>query len=101
MKSAPLRSASTCAPKRAVVQYSMAAKKKANAKQIGGTHYQEGVSKSGQEHWDMVEDFNLDYFQGVITKYLFRHRNKGGVQDLKKAQHVLEKYIEIEEAKGN
>lgn len=48
------------------------------------------------QHWDMVYEFNLDYFQGQITKYLFRHHQKGGVQDLEKAKHYLEKYIELQ-----
>lgn len=43
--------------------------------------------------------YNWDYFQGQITKYVMRWRRKGGIQDLKKALHVLEKYIESEEAK--
>lgn len=64
---------------------------KANEIQIGGTHYQTG----GLEHWDIVNIFQLDYFQGNITKYVFRHKKKNGIQDLKKAQHYLQKYIEI------
>src|SRR2546421_213828 len=67
-------------------------KVKANERQIGGTHYQY-KSKSGQEHWDVVYDFDLDYFQGQITKYVMRWKNKGGVQDLEKAMHYLEKYM--------
>jgi len=38
---------------------------------------------------------HLDYFQGQITKYVMRHRDKGGIEDLKKAQHFLAKYIEL------
>jgi hypothetical protein len=45
----------------------------------------------------MVEEFGLDYFQGQITKYLFRWRQKGGVRDLEKARHFLDKYIETAE----
>jgi hypothetical protein len=37
----------------------------------------------------------MDYFQGQITKYICRYRDKGGIQDLKKAQHFLAKYIEL------
>jgi len=67
----------------------------ANDKQVGGNHYS---TASHLQHWDIVEQFDLDYFQGCITKYLFRWRDKGGVQDLLKAQHFLEKYIELEKA---
>lgn len=63
----------------------------ANDKQVGGTHYKAG----DVEHWDMVVHFKLDYFQGQITKYVMRWREKGGVKDLEKAQHVLEKYLEV------
>ena len=63
----------------------------ANERQVGGSHYKTGSA----EHWDMVVHFKLDYFQGQITKYVMRWREKGGVKDLKKAQHFLEKYIEV------
>lgn len=63
----------------------------ANDKQIGGSHYK----TNGLEHWDMVVHFKLDYFQGQITKYVMRWRDKGGISDLEKAQHFLEKYMEV------
>lgn len=71
----------------------------ANNRQVGGGHY--GGTKL--QHWDVVHLFELDYFQGQITKYLFRWRRKNGVEDLLKAQHFLEKYIELhqEERKGD
>jgi len=62
----------------------------ANDRQVGGSHYAAEV-----QHWDYVVANNLDYFQGQIIKYVARHRKKGGVQDLRKAQHFLEKYIEV------
>jgi uncharacterized protein DUF3310 len=66
-----------------------------NDKQIGGQHY--GLSKF--QHWDMVDLFKLDYFQGQITKYVMRWRDKNGIQDLEKGQHFLEKYIALERKK--
>lgn len=65
----------------------------ANDQQVGGTHYK-GVSISGQEHWDMSWDFQLDGFQHTITKYVMRWRHKGGIEDLEKSLHTLQKYIE-------
>lgn len=65
-------------------------KVKANDHQIGGQHY--GLSEF--QHWDMVVMFGLDYFQGQITKYVMRWNKKNGLQDLEKAAHFLEKYIE-------
>jgi hypothetical protein len=61
----------------------------ANGRQVGGTHY----GLRAYQHWDMVIDFGLDYFQGQITKYVMRWNKKNGVQDLEKAKHFLEKYI--------
>ena len=70
---------------------------KANERQVGGVHYQ--VKGSELQHWDVVAHFDLDYFQGQITKYVMRWRDKNGVEDLEKAAHYLEKYIEVEKAK--
>lgn len=66
----------------------------ANDTQVGGDHYKTGDGKP--QHWDMVRQFELDYFQGQITKYLFRHAKKNGKQDLEKAMHYLQKYMEVE-----
>lgn len=63
-----------------------------NSRQVGGVHYKTG----GEEHWDRVDRLGLDYFQGQITKYVERWKKKNGLEDLKKAQHFLEKYIELE-----
>lgn len=70
---------------------------KANDKQVGGSHYQTGTL----QHWDIVAIFGLDYYQGNVSKYLFRWRDKGGLEDLKKARHYLDKYIEIETMRQN
>lgn len=67
-----------------------------NERQVGGDHYKTG----GEEHWDRVARLGLDYFQGQITKYVERWKKKNGIEDLRKAQHFLAKYIEIEEAKA-
>jgi hypothetical protein len=62
----------------------------ANNRQVGGEHYQTPI-----QHWDYVVANNLDYFQGQITKYITRWNKKNGISDLYKAQHFLDKYIEI------
>lgn len=69
----------------------------ANERQEGGNHYK---TAGLPEHWDLVIMYGWDYFQGQITKYVMRWRKKGGIQDLKKARHFLDKYIESEEAKA-
>lgn len=71
------------------------ATEKANDRQVGGDHYRTG----GLQHWDLVEMFRWDYFQGQIIKYLMRWRKKNGLEDLQKARHYLDKYIELEQAK--
>lgn len=67
-----------------------------NDKQVGGEHY-----KSPIQHWDYVVANDLDYFQAQITKYVTRWKKKNGVQDLLKAQHFLEKYIELNSKLGS
>lgn len=68
----------------------------ANDRQVAGSHYQqEGLP----QHWDLVVLYNWDYFQGQITKYLMRWKDKHPtpqqkLQDLEKARHFLDKYIE-------
>lgn len=68
----------------------------ANTRQVGGNHYKTG----GEEHWDRVARLKLDYFQGQITKYVERCWRKNGVEDLKKARHFLDKYIEVATLRG-
>jgi len=64
-----------------------------NDVQIGGSHYRFDHIKI--QPWDYIAANNLDFFQGNIVKYITRWRDKGGMQDLLKAKHVLEKYIEV------
>lgn len=67
----------------------------ANARQVGGDHYK------GQaiQPWDYIASNGLGYFEGNVVKYVSRWRDKGGVADLEKARHYLDKLIEIERAK--
>ena len=66
---------------------------KADDRQVGGTHYK----NDGEQHWTrMFRLFGPGYFIGCITKYVERYRKKNGLEDLKKAQHFLEKLIELE-----
>jgi len=68
---------------------------KANDRQVGGNHYK-GM---GVEHWDVAWKMSLDYFQGQITKYVTRWRDKDGLRDLEKGFHFYEKYLEL--VRGN
>ncbi len=62
----------------------------ANNYQIGGDHYRSEI-----QHWDFVLANNIPYLEAQIIKYVFRWRKKGGVQDLNKAKHFLEKLLDV------
>jgi len=64
----------------------------ANNTQVAGSHYK----KHPIQPWDYIAQNKLGYFEGNIVKYVSRWRDKGGVEDLRKARHYLEKLIEIE-----
>ena len=64
----------------------------ANAMQIGGMHYK---AKEIQP-WDYIAANQIGYFEGNVIKYVSRWREKGGIDDLKKARHYLDKLIELE-----
>jgi hypothetical protein len=69
---------------------------KANDVQVAGNHYK---SKAIQP-WDYIVDNNLGYLEGNIVKYVSRWKDKGGVDDLKKARHYLDKLIEVQDGKS-
>lgn len=61
-----------------------------NKKQIAGNHY----SKHTIQPWDIIEEYNLDYWAGNVIKYVLRSKDKNGKEDLEKALHYLESMIE-------
>lgn len=67
----------------------------ANEMQIGGDHYREKTIQP----WDFIAANQLGYFEGNIVKYVSRWKDKGGINDLKKARHYLDKLIELSETK--
>ena len=64
-----------------------------NDQQIGGNHYK----RMAIQVWDFIISNGLNYLEGNIVKYVSRWRKKGGLQDLYKARHYLDKLIETEE----
>lgn len=61
-------------------------------RQVGGDHYKkQGVS---MQPWAIIDAWKLDYYAGTVLKYLLRYPYKGGVEDLKKARHFLDRMIE-------
>ena len=69
----------------------------ANEIQVAGSHYK---TKAVQP-WDYIAANELGYFEGNIVKYVSRWRDKGGVDDLRKAKHYLEKLIELQIKSGH
>lgn len=64
----------------------------ANAEQVGGTHYRD----QAVQPWDFIARNGIGYLEGCAIKYLSRWRQKGGVADLRKARHYIDKLIELE-----
>jgi len=63
-----------------------------NRTQIGGDHYR----LKAIQPWDYIAANRLGFFEGNVVKYVSRWQDKGGVDDLRKARHYLDKLIEIE-----
>lgn len=59
-------------------------------KQIGGSHYNSHVIQP----WDVIIEYNLNYFEGNALKYLLR-RKTDRKEDLTKALHYLEQAIHL------
>ena len=71
-------------------QSQLAKKPRANEQQIGGAHY----AVKAIQPWDFIVANNIGYLEGNIIKYISRWKDKNGIEDLKKAQHYLQKLIE-------
>ncbi len=64
--------------------------------QVGGRHYKSALET--QQHWNLVVAYGWDYFTAQVTRYMFRWTKKGGLEDLKKARHYIDKLIELVES---
>jgi hypothetical protein len=62
------------------------------SKQEGGNHYK-GCKIQPVEY---IHVNNIPYLEGNIIKYVTRHRNKNGKQDILKAIHYLELILEMD-----
>ena len=63
-----------------------------DTRQVGGDHY----TRLEIQPWEVIERNGMGFFDGNAVKYLMRYKAKGGVQDLEKARHYLDKLIELE-----
>ena len=59
-------------------------------KQIGGKHY---LNYKIQPSEFVIEN-KLLYPEGNVIKYILRHQDKGGKEDLEKAKHFIDMIIE-------
>ena len=66
----------------------------ANQIQAGGDHYK----VQPIQPWDFISTNALGFLEGNVIKYVCRHKAKGGLMDLQKAKHYLQKLIEQQEA---
>ena len=60
--------------------------------QVGGDHYQ----KYPIQPLEFVYINKIPAIEASIIKYVTRHKDKGGVEDLRKARHFLDILIEFE-----
>ena len=58
-------------------------------KQVGGNHYE----KKNIQPWDVTLDWKLDPWLASVVRYISRHQDKNGIEDIRKAIHYL-KYVE-------
>lgn len=65
---------------------------KASETQIGGGHY----AKFKIQPTEFIYANNVPFIEGNIIKYVMRHRDKNGIEDLKKAKHYIELLIQYE-----
>ena len=64
----------------------------ASSTQVGGDHY----CKMAIQPAEYSQHNNLNFIEGCVVKYVSRHRNKNGAEDIKKAIHFLNLLLEIE-----
>jgi hypothetical protein len=59
-------------------------------KQVGGSHYKKYKIQPSK----FINENKLPFAEGNAIKYIVRHSDKGGKQDLLKAIHYIEMIIE-------
>lgn len=70
----------------------------ANDTQVGGSHYK---ARDGVQHWDLMIQLGVPYTIACATKYIWRWRDKNGLEDLRKAVHYIQKTIECVDGISN
>jgi hypothetical protein len=65
-------------------------------KQVGGGHYKDMPIQP----IEYCQKNELNALESFVVKYVSRHKNKNGVEDINKAIHCLELLKEIEYGEG-
>lgn len=60
--------------------------------QVGGDHYK----KCGIEPVEYIHANGLDFNEGSIVKYISRHRNKNGAEDIRKIKDYCDIILELD-----
>lgn len=60
--------------------------------QVGGAHYKNMLIQPVE----YIHKNGIGFVEGAVIKYVSRWRSKNGVEDLKKARHMLDLLIEME-----
>jgi len=60
--------------------------------QEGGDHYK----KMNIQPAEFIHENRIPYLEGCAIKYLCRHRDKGGAEDLRKAKHYIDIILDLE-----
>ena len=63
---------------------------RASEKQVGGNHYKDMPIQPGE----FIRANNIGWYEGNAIKYICRHAQKNGRQDIEKAIHYLELVLE-------
>lgn len=68
----------------------------ASGTQVGGSHYLSAAVQpwDAMEAWMSREQF-AGFLRGNAIKYLARCDAKGGIEDLRKARHYIDKLVEF------
>ena len=61
-------------------------------KQEGGNHYKDCKIQP----IEYITANNLDFMQGNIVKYITRHKNKNGAEDIKKIKHYCDLILKLQ-----
>lgn len=63
------------------------------SQQEGGSHYKDMAIQPVE----FIHKNGIGFIEGCVIKYVCRYKQKGGIEDLKKARHFLDLLIEMEQ----